>query len=448
MTQRFSRRHGHIVDKNITIRDAAPEGLRARVVNLAYRVGMTPTQLRRIVCDVLDVMPDRNNWSDYPNVDDEVRFHVGDCEWYRVYELIEAIHRRLNLRRVVSSTETPSADRFAAELNEYFRENGIGWTLSNGIVDIRDGEPAESNDNPTPLPRQRDFSKQENSHLTGAHKWDVFVSYASEDREPVAQPLATRLKLIGLKVWYDKRELRVGDHLRRKIDEGLAKCRYGVVVLSTNFFAKHYPQLELDGLAQREHDGRNLILPIWSNVDVQDVRRHSPTLADRVAVKWEDGIDAVVSELVRVIDPSLQERMQEAMVQAARDELGRITSGGQLASLIGGVYGLLFVNDDLVADEVEVIGGLHQELQDLCDIWDDLGPLSQARTARELGESLKAIRDMGWFVYGRLEHREVKMGQGTKSVPIGVIAATRGEPVAVISRPKENNVLILRGGKP
>jgi len=41
--------------------------------------------------------------------------------------------------------------------------------------------------------------------------WDAFINYASEDRIEVAQPLAKKLKEYGLKIWYDKFELRIGD---------------------------------------------------------------------------------------------------------------------------------------------------------------------------------------------------------------------------------------------
>ncbi|MXW65945.1 MAG: toll/interleukin-1 receptor domain-containing protein [Gemmatimonadales bacterium] len=118
-------------------------------------------------------------------------------------------------------------------------------------------------------------------------EWDVFVSYASEDGEAVAHPLAQLLAELDLRVWMDRTELRIGDRIRRKIDEGLAKCRYGIVILSPDFLAKEYPQRELDGLANREHDGRKVILPVWYGVDADDIRRFSPTLADRFAAQWD-----------------------------------------------------------------------------------------------------------------------------------------------------------------
>ena len=62
--------------------------------------------------------------------------------------------------------------------------------------------------------------------------YDVFISHASEDKEEVVRPLANALRKAGLKVWYDEFELHIGDSLRRKIDQGLEKIRFGIVVIS------------------------------------------------------------------------------------------------------------------------------------------------------------------------------------------------------------------------
>ena len=88
--------------------------------------------------------------------------------------------------------------------------------------------------------------------------WDVFVSHASEDKDAVAEPLVRALVDAGLRVWYDRIELRLGDSLRGKIDEGLAHSRFGIVILSPSFFAKHWPKQELNGLAQREVNGEKV----------------------------------------------------------------------------------------------------------------------------------------------------------------------------------------------
>ena len=108
-------------------------------------------------------------------------------------------------------------------------------------------------------------------------EWDVFVCYASEDREAVAGPLSAILSDLGLRVWYDQMELRVGDSLRREIRTGLKRCRFGVVIFSESFFGKHYPESEFSGLDQREQDGGTVILPVWHGIDEEFVAPSRPT---------------------------------------------------------------------------------------------------------------------------------------------------------------------------
>jgi hypothetical protein len=114
--------------------------------------------------------------------------------------------------------------------------------------------------------------------------YDAFISHATEDKEKFVKPLATALTRMGYTVWYDEFELRVGDSLRQSIDKGLATSRFGIVVLSPAFFAKNWPQYELNGLTAREMDGHKVILPIWHNVEREDVLAYSPPLADKVAL--------------------------------------------------------------------------------------------------------------------------------------------------------------------
>jgi hypothetical protein len=102
----------------------------------------------------------------------------------------------------------------------------------------------------------------------------------------------------GLKVWFDEAELTMGDSLRRRIDEGLARCRFGVVILSPNFFEKDWPQKELDGLVAREDvSGEKAILPVWHKLTKAQVAKYSPTLADRLAGNSKDGIRSLVTKI-------------------------------------------------------------------------------------------------------------------------------------------------------
>jgi hypothetical protein len=72
----------------------------------------------------------------------------------------------------------------------------------------------------------------------------------------------------------------------------LASSRFGVVVLSKAFFAKQWPQYELDGLVAREIEGTKVILPVWFGVTRSDVLKFSPTLADKVAANGSSVLKA------------------------------------------------------------------------------------------------------------------------------------------------------------
>jgi hypothetical protein len=135
-----------------------------------------------------------------------------------------------------------------------------------------------------------------------APTFDVFISHASEDKDDVARPLYEALTSAGLSVWFDEARLRLGDSLRRKIDEGLACCSYGVVILSSHFFVKDWPQRELDGLTARETaTGKKAILPIWHNLAKETVARYSPTLADKLAARTDEGIEVLAKKIIEAV---------------------------------------------------------------------------------------------------------------------------------------------------
>lgn len=114
--------------------------------------------------------------------------------------------------------------------------------------------------------------------------FDLFISHATEDKAGIVRDLVHALVERDVKVWYDEFELQVGDSLRRKIDAGLARSRFGLVVVSHAFFAKNWSQYELDGLVSLELAGRNRILPVWHEITKDEVLSYSPSLADKVAL--------------------------------------------------------------------------------------------------------------------------------------------------------------------
>ncbi len=132
--------------------------------------------------------------------------------------------------------------------------------------------------------------------------YDVFISHAGEDKDPVARPLATELRDRGFDVWFDEFELQIGDRLRRSIDEGLSNSNHGIIILSEAYFGKQWPENELEGLMSREYDGIDIILPLWYGVGEQEVTEYSPMLSGRVAgVINEDNINRIADSLSGVL---------------------------------------------------------------------------------------------------------------------------------------------------
>jgi len=144
-----------------------------------------------------------------------------------------------------------------------------------------------------------------NSDDTTVGNFDVFISHASEDKNAVVRPLAAALNNGGLKVWYDEFELKIGDSLRRKIDTGLAKSRFGVIVLSRSFFGKGWTNYELDGLVTRAVTGEQILLPIWHEITKQELIDYSASLADKVARSTgTHTIEEIATEIIEVVRPA------------------------------------------------------------------------------------------------------------------------------------------------
>ena len=134
----FSQRHGlEKPDAPISVRSEAPEWLRSIVIRIAYDAGLSPSSLRELLCDLLLESPDSSNWSEFPNVDNEVQGLLASADWFQVYDFIEEIVKELEKRG------NPAVNKFADKLNDAFRRKGVGWQLADGRIEIRGEESFE-----------------------------------------------------------------------------------------------------------------------------------------------------------------------------------------------------------------------------------------------------------------------------------------------------------------
>jgi len=137
-----------------------------------------------------------------------------------------------------------------------------------------------------------------------SEEYDVFISHASEDKKDFVDGLYQELVNRGVKVWYDAMCIKWGDSLRSKIDEGLRKSRFGIVIISNDYIRKGWTQYELDGLFQREMTGGKTILPIWHKITKDEVQAFSPTLAGRKALNTAMlSTEEIATELINLLPP-------------------------------------------------------------------------------------------------------------------------------------------------
>jgi hypothetical protein len=140
---KFSQRHSFgQTEPAITIRTEAPGWLRDFIVQSAYEAGLRPSGLREMLCSLLLESPDSSNWSEFPNIDNEVRGSLGNADWFYVYDFVELIYEHLE-NSSGNRLSKEKLDEFVEKLNQAFRRKGIGWQLLEGRIEVRGEEAFE-----------------------------------------------------------------------------------------------------------------------------------------------------------------------------------------------------------------------------------------------------------------------------------------------------------------
>ncbi len=122
----------------------------------------------------------------------------------------------------------------------------------------------------------------------------IFVCHSSRDK-PFVQKLADRLSQDGVDVWVDHLEIKVGDSIHNKINEGLSKSDFLVVVLSQASVKSRWVREELNSAASLEKlsDRGVFILPILlERCDVP------PLFLDRRYANFLEDKDSAYKELI------------------------------------------------------------------------------------------------------------------------------------------------------
>lgn len=132
------------------------------------------------------------------------------------------------------------------------------------------------------------------------YKYEVFLSHAHEDKDGIANELNAKLRAAGVKVWYSGTDLKLGEDLDETIlKKVIPRSKYGVVVLSEDYFVADWGRTELNHLYSFE-PARNyrVILPVWHGVDENRIKVQFPYLVGRFALRSDHGVDKIVHSIV------------------------------------------------------------------------------------------------------------------------------------------------------
>lgn len=98
------------------------------------------------------------------------------------------------------------------------------------------------------LPEEDEGSKQP------THPFSVFLSHSSADKELVLKVIEA-FKEANLLYWVDHEQIKFGDGIVAKIEEGLQKSQYVVVCLSENLITSGWCRAEYGAILYREFSG-------------------------------------------------------------------------------------------------------------------------------------------------------------------------------------------------
>lgn len=110
--------------------------------------------------------------------------------------------------------------------------------------------------------------------------FDVFLSYASADRTAVVEPLLNKLHERGVRSWCDIHEIRWGDSIIQKIQEGLAESKFVIAFLSPAYVSRDWTMKELRTAMAQQVSGRTTVLPVLMGISARDLEKTFPFLSE------------------------------------------------------------------------------------------------------------------------------------------------------------------------
>ena len=98
----------------------------------------------------------------------------------------------------------------------------------------------------------------------------AFLSHSNQDKQLVTR-LAMRLRTRGIDAWLDEWEIKLGDSLRQKIEEGIDKATHFLVILTPDSLPSEWVRTELDAAMVKRIKGTCVLIPVLHRITADQV---------------------------------------------------------------------------------------------------------------------------------------------------------------------------------
>lgn len=145
---------------------------------------------------------------------------------------------------------------------------------------------------------------------------DIFLCHASEDKADVVRPIYQAMINADISCWLDEAEIHWGDSITQKVNDGLGKSRYVIVVLSLTFLSKNWPQRELNTVLNQEAStGEVRVLPllVGNLAQRETIMNQLSLMSDKRYLQWDGSTSPIIE--------ALQKRLGKALTMQATGHL-------------------------------------------------------------------------------------------------------------------------------
>nr|XP_016491657.1 PREDICTED: TMV resistance protein N-like [Nicotiana tabacum] len=125
---------------------------------------------------------------------------------------------------------------------------------------------------------------QEESSTSSHFTYEVFLSFRGEDtRKTFTGHLYSKLRDVGVKTFIDDEELRKGDVISRELEKAIEESRISIIVFSRNYASSSWCLNELVKILECKEKLKQMVLPIFYDVDPSEVRRQTGLFGEAFA---------------------------------------------------------------------------------------------------------------------------------------------------------------------